>query len=53
MRMTFLSESFKTILSAGVLIPTLPPPQNRSTNTSMFAGNKGWICGNSLNFPPV
>lgn len=39
--------------SADVLIPTLPPPQNRSTNTSMFAGNKGRICGNSLNFPPV
>ena len=45
--------SLKTTRLQGTLIPTFPPPQNKSTNLSISCGKWGSIWGRSLYFPPV
>ena len=48
----FSFESLKITLEEEEFIPTFPPPENKSKNTS-FSSNKGCNCSNNLNFPPV
>lgn len=45
--------SLKIVLSAETLMPTLHPPQNKSTNVRIRLGNSGNICGSILYFPPI
>ena len=59
LKLDFSSEEFANFESLYItrllstFTPTLQPPQNKSTKTSMSLGNSGNICGNNLYLPPV
>ena len=45
--------SLHITLLQSTFIPTLNPPENKSTKVFIFSGKNSINCGNNLYFPPI